>query len=283
MSQFGRILPLTASAALMVCASVGCNGPQNKQDEPLEPPVMAQEGAPSALAKPMPAEASADEVELVESAGRLREQYGRALESLLALYRRYGYFEKANWAEREIEELAAIAQYPYLGDRRAPSTRYEATQSIAEADALYAQARKLHEDAGGLGNLLGVGKGKLKAALDTYRRLIDQHPTSDKIDDAAYYAGEICASDTYKEYTLALNFFQRCLDWNPNTDYPVKFRMAFVYDYPLGDREKALALYKEVVASSPNRANVRFARERIAQITERTSHEAPDAEPGRPR
>jgi len=128
--------------------------------------------------------------------------------------------------------------------------------------------------------MLGGGKAKLQKALDAYRRLMDEHPNSDKIDDAAFYAGEIYASDTHKEYKLALNCYQRCLNWNPNTDLPAKFRMAVLYDRRLRDRERAMALYKEVVQSSPNRANIRFAQERIRVLTDRASYEAPDAEPG---
>ncbi|MBN1342642.1 MAG: tetratricopeptide repeat protein [Phycisphaerae bacterium] len=281
MFQIGRAAPLTVSAALMICAFSGCNSMDKKDaTAPQEPPVMGKSPHETALAKAQVPLGSRGEVELVEDAQRMKDEYRQALETLLAYYRRYGYYEKGNWAEREIDELRSVTRYPYLGDHTAASAKYEPKETLAEADNLFAEARKLHEEATGLGGLLGGGKEKLKKALDTYRRIIERYPTSDKIDEAAFYAGEIYASDPYKEYTLAINFYQRCLNWNPSTELPAKFRMAVVYDYHLRDREKALALYKEVIDSSGNRSNVRFAQERVRQITDRASHEAPDAEPG---
>lgn len=280
MSQFRRIAPLMVSTAVMACASVGCNGPGKKKDaQSLEPPVMAQDTEEGAIAKAQVPMTDASEADLVEEAGRMREQYRQALATLLAYYRRYGYFEKARWAQQEIADLRDITHYPYLGDHVMASKQYAPKEAVADADTLYEQARKLHKEGSGLSGLID-GKQKIAQALELYRRVIDQHPTSDKIDDAAFFAGQIYASDAYREYTLALNYYQRCLKWNPNTEHPAKFWMAYVYDYRLRDREKAIALYKEVIDSSPNRSNVRFAQERIRQLTDRGSHEAPDVEPG---
>jgi tetratricopeptide (TPR) repeat protein len=226
---------------------------------------------------------NASETDLAEAVGQMRSEYRRSLETLLAYYRRYGYLDKSNWAAKELIRLHSTPRYPYIGDAVAASTRYEPKDTVGQADAMYAQARKLHEEATGLGGMLGGGEEKMTEALELYGRIIELHATSDKIDDAAFYAAEIYASDSQKEYVLALNNYQRCLTWNANTEHPVKFRMAVVYDYRMRDREKAVALYKEVVDSSPNRSNVRFAQERIRQLTDRASHEAPDREPGVPR
>ncbi len=281
MCQLRRIAPLAASAALIACAATGCSGTRKGgQAESLEPPVMVQPGEDTAIAKaqnPMPQDR---EVDMVEEVGRLRAQYRQALESLRAFYGRYGYHDKANWAAKEIGELAAIPSYPYLGDPLAASVEHAPKETLANADTLYAQARKAHQDATGLAGMLGGSKEKLAEALKAYRAIIKNYPNSDKIDDAAFYAGEILASDTYKESKLALDSYERCLKWNPTTEHPVRFRMAMVYDYQIRDRAKAVAMYKQVVQSDRNRANVRFAEERIRQLTDRASHEAPDAEPG---
>ncbi len=279
MRQFARVAPLAASTALWLCA-VGCDSfGKKKEQEPVEPPVMGRSEEETALARAQLPMSNAGEVELVESAQRYRQQYRQSLESLLAYYRRLGYYEKGNWAKKEIRELEDVTRYHYLGDPIASSPKYAPKENVGSADELYAQARKLHEEATGIGGMLVGGKKKLAQALSLYRQIIDDHPTSDKIDDAAFYAGEIYGSDTYGEHTMALNFYQRCLKWNPNTNHPVRFRMAVLYDYQLQDREKALALYKEVVDLGKNRSNVRFSQDRIRQITDRASHEAPDVEP----
>jgi len=281
MYQICRAAPLMLLAALVICTSVGCDALGKKKDTSVEPPVMALDEDQGALARAQQVPSGkGGEVELVEQTQGFRAQYRQALETLLAYYRRYGYYDKGRWAEKEIRELRNVTRYPYLGDAVAASTRHEPKESLSQANALYDEARKLHQEATSLAGMLGGGKAKLQKALDAYRRLMDEHPNSDKIDDAAFYAGEIYASDTHKEYKLALNCYQRCLNWNPNTDLPAKFRMAVLYDRRLRDRERAMALYKEVVQSSPNRANIRFAQERIRVLTDRASYEAPDAEPG---
>jgi len=278
MCNYVRIAPVVVFCAVGVCLLSGCGTPAKPQAE-AQSPVIERSEQQAAIAKAQVPISAGSEVDLVERVASERTGYREALESLLAYYNQYGYLEKGGWVEKELRDLRAIPRYPYLGDRQAASPAYEAKASLPQADALYEQARKLHTEAGGLGSILGGGKDKLEAALKTYRQLIDQYPTSDKIDDAAFYIGEIYASDTYKEYTLALNFYQRCLKWNPNTEHPVPFRMAVVYDYRLRDRDKALALYRQVVQSSGNRSNVRFAQERIRQLTDKGSHEAPEAEP----
>jgi TolA-binding protein len=277
MHQLCRIAMLTAPFAFVVCLT-GCGAPQKKA-EPTEPPVMGEgQGKPEVIPTEFPS-GKATEVDLVEKARLARAQYQQALEALLAYYRKYGYFDRSNWAEKEILELRGITRYPYLGDAVAQNPRYQPKEDNAGADALYSQALTLYKEATGLGGLIG-GKEKLQKALDLFRQVIERYPNSDKIDDAAFYAGEIYASDDFKEYTLALNSYQRCLKWNPNTELPVKFRMAVLYDYRLRDREKAMDLYKQVVEAGKNASNVRYAQNRIRQLTDRGSYEAPDAEPG---
>lgn len=283
MFQYRRIAPLMVSTTILALASVGCNDLlKKKKAGPVEPPVMARGVEEDAIAKAQTSMPHGNEVDLVEETGRMRQQYRQALETLLAYYRRYGYFEKAKWAEQEVADLHTITRFPYLGDRIASSKTHAPTETVADADAIYQQARKLHKDGTGLSGLLD-GKQKLEQSLDLYRSLMNKHATSDKIDDAAFFAGQISASDAFKEYTLAINYYKRCLKWNADTEHPAKFWMAYVYDYRLRDREKAIALYKDVIDSSRNRSNVRFAQERIRQLTDRGSHEAPDVEPGTPR
>ncbi len=279
MCHVGRITPMALSATLLSCALLGCNSFGSKQEEPVAPPVAETSEASPAIVQAQVPLGKGGEVELVEASQRARAEYRQALASLYAYYNKYGYLDKSRWAQKEIEELQSVTQYPYLGDQRIASPDYQPAESVGDADTLYAEARKLHEDASGLGGLLGGSKEKLEEALTRYRQLIDRFPKSDKIDDAAFYAGEIYASDAYEEYTLALNYYQRCLKWNPATEHPAKFRMAFIYDRRMRDRERALALYKEVVATSANRANVRFAENRIRVLTDRGSYEAPDTEP----
>jgi len=281
MRSDSRVAPLTVVFALLLTTILGCEATK-KKGETAGPPVIERSETDSVLAKAQVPMSAGSEVDLVERVSNQRALYRESLESLLAYYRQYGYLEKSGWAEKEIRDLGRLPRYPYLGARSAvvAPKKYEAKDSIPQADALYEQARTAHTEGTGIGAALGGGgKTKLETALSTYRQVIEEYPTSDKIADAAFYVGEIYSSDAFKEYTLALEFYDKCLAWKPATEHPALFRKAVIYDYRLRDRDKAVALYKQVVSSSGNKSNVRFAQERIRQLTDKTSHEAPVAEP----
>src|ERR1051325_4099074 len=108
----------------------------------------------------------------------------------------------------------------------------------------------------------------MKQALAKFKEMVERYPTSNKIADAAYYIGEI-----HKEYgqerdnSIALEWYQKALDWNPDIQHPARFQMAVVLDYRMHEREKALALYQQVVDKEKfNKSNVDFSNERIRQL-----------------
>jgi tetratricopeptide (TPR) repeat protein len=78
-----------------------------------------------------------------------------------------------------------------------------------------------------------------------YTQLIRQYPTSDKIDDAAYQVAEIYES--FKNYEIALLYYQRAYQWNPETPHPARFHAAVLLDKRLHRRDEALELYQEAV------------------------------------
>ena len=98
--------------------------------------------------------------------------------------------------------------------------------------------------------------------------MISKYPSSDKIDDAAFYCGEI-----YKEYfkdqeEIALKWYERTWTWDPQTPHPARFQAAVVCDYRLRDRDRALELYQAVLTEEPNdKSNLRFATRRIRKLT----------------
>jgi len=285
MSRRHPFATLVASSVAVCLGCMGCEGTNAKKGEPLQSPVITRGDQETTIAKAQEPVPAGSEVDLVERVIGARSQYRETLQLLLAYYQQYGYLEKGGWVEREMKDLRSIPTYPYLGDRKtkmAARPGPEPKGPSPQADALYAQARKLHTEAGGMGAVLGGGKDKLDAALKLYQQLIEEYPTSDKIGDTAFFMGEIYSSDSFKEYTLAINSYQRCLTWNPNTQHPALFRMAVVYDYRIRNRDKAITLYKQVVQSANNPSNVRFAQERIRQLTDKMSFEAPTAEPPAP-
>ncbi len=119
-----------------------------------------------------------------------------------------------------------------------------------------------------------VNQAKLRQALGLYNELIQQYPSSDKIDDAAYKAGRIY--DYLKNYELAAVYYQRAFQWNEATTYPARYRAAWVMDQKLRMHKEALVLYQlAIVKESRYSDNVEFAKERVAAL----SKPMPEIEP----
>ena len=133
------------------------------------------------------------------------------------------------------------------------------------ADALFAKAMKLHQRGKILPGLTNYDKQR--QALGLFRQLVREHPTSDKIAQAAYYVGEI-----YKEYfdedVRAVHWYERAWQWQPDLLLPARFQAATVYDLRLAQYGTAVRLYQEVIKHEQfNGSNVRFARRRIEELT----------------
>ncbi len=128
----------------------------------------------------------AEEVDLVEDMTGRRNGYRGSLKALIDFYEAAGDATKLAWAKRE---YALMPQYRYLMPGEALRADLQATDSIDIADELYAEAIGLYEEAGGL--LIIIDEDKLRYSLNKFNQLIENYPSSDKIDDAAYKAGRI--------------------------------------------------------------------------------------------
>ncbi|NLX13878.1 MAG: hypothetical protein GXY44_09535 [Phycisphaerales bacterium] len=245
------------------------------------PPVVSLESPPGVVIPPIPI-ADRTEIDLVEELVLHRSMYARFLNALGSYYLERGPEYKVNWVREEQRQLGLVKPYPYIMEASVPPPDLRPTDSIAEADKLYEDALTLMRKAGH-GVPIWYHAGTMKHALAKLKVLIEQYPTSDKIDDAAFYIGEI-----HKEYglgdsgleldnELALKWYQRAIDWDPKTPHPVRFQMAVVLDYRLHERERALAMYQRVLAEEAdlNRSNTHWASVRIGQLTREETRHAP--------
>ena len=223
--------------------------------------------------------AEATEVDLVEELARARQNYQQYLRALITYYSEKGFRHKAVWAERELKDLSTVKTYRYLVDAEIPGAELVPRDSIPAADTLFEDGRNYMRQ-GGHGIPLVYSAKTLKKALEKFNQIIREYPTSDKIDDAAFYAGEI-----YKEYfndnLRAVQYYQRVWEWSPETTHPARFQAAVVYDYRLHDRDRALELYQQVLEHETfNRSNAHFATRRIKQLTEDPEATAPEEPQG---
>ena len=209
----------------------------------------------------------AGEVDLVEAVALHRHRYFATLEQLEQYYSQHGYAQKQTWAAFELDGLRGVKRFRYLMDAEVPTLTLKATDSIAEADALYEKGLDLMKR-GGHGVPAIYRKDRMIEAAEVFRDLITTYPSSDKIDDAAFFCGEI-----HKEYLpgqdeIAVRWYERAWTWNPEISHPARFQAAVVYDYRLHDRDRALELYQALMKDQNGEpANLRFASRRISELT----------------
>ena len=251
-------ISLIAALVLPGLFLVGCDNTKSRDAHLLEAQVavVPQDGVYLAP--------GANEVDYVENLAASRDAYRRALIGLLEHYSTIGNATKLQWAQTELKTFDQMVRYQYLQPAEWVSENLAATDSIEEADVLYKEAKGLYNESGGM--IIVANKAKLQQALGLFNQLIQQYPTSDKIDDAAYKAGRIY--EYLKNYELAAVYYQRAFQWNEATTYPARFRAAKVMDKKLRMRSEALTLYKLAIVKEPRYSdNVEFAKERVAALS----------------
>lgn len=208
------------------------------------------------------------EVDLVESVLDHRTQYRRDLSRLRDHYRRHGDVRKTIWAESELKGLRAVKQFKYFLDAEVAPKDLKATDSVPEANALLNHGLDLMKE-GGHGVPVFYREDLMVEAANEFRTLIESYPTSDKIDDAAFYLGEIHRSYFRGQEFLAAQWYERAATWDPGTPHPATFHAAVLYDEFLQERGRALELYHGVLKSDSNVAHVRRATKRIQALSAR--------------
>lgn len=205
------------------------------------------------------------EIDIVEQLAANRRAYRQALELLVDYYSSSGNHMKLTWAKRELDSLVTVPRYKYLLQAEMAGPNLRAAASIPLADQLYDDAMASYEKARGL--LIFVDEKRLGIALDEFNELITRYPSSDKIDDAAFKAGEIY--EHFKDYEVAAVYYNRAHQWDPRTPYPARFKTAYVLDKYLKQRARALSLYREYLESEveEHRQYRIFADKRIRELS----------------
>jgi len=260
-----RITRAAAAIALAGLAASGCNvdGRWTRTGGPSGPVTLVRATGQGVDMSVVPTQ----EVDLVENVLSHRQAYRAGLEELLAHYRAQGCAEKVAWAQYELQGVDLVKQFRYLLDSEVPSGSLHPTDRIAEADANYAKGLELMRK-GGHGVPIIYREDRMLEAAEVFRQLIENYPTSDKIDDAAFYLGEIHKEYLPNQDPIAVNWYERAWTWDPNTPHPARFQAAVVYQYRLHDRDRALELYRQVVEhETDNLSNVRFATRQIEELT----------------
>jgi tetratricopeptide (TPR) repeat protein len=250
----------TAALIVLLSVSVGCQNVDRGRGQ-LVPQSSTQRYGPAAVLNV----ADKSEADLVEQMAVSRQAYRQGLQLLVTYYTRAGNNMKLQWAKKELGALDTMEKYFYIvlpGD----VGNLKPVASIPAADDLYYEGEEFEKKAGPLPLL--KDENSLRLALQRYNQLIQQYPTSDKIDDAAYKGGVIY--EYFQDYSIALLYYQRAFEWDPDTIYPARFRAARVLDQNLHRNAEALKLYQEAVKTEGRFDKYRewreFAERRIREM-----------------
>lgn len=244
-------LGLTVLLTVLLNVLVGCHGVDSGKSQ-LLPATMKDVSV-----------VEAGEADIIEQMSINRLAYRQYLESLVAHYKKTGNNMKLGWAEDELKRLNKMPQYNYVIEASVAGPNLKAEDSITIADYMYDEALRLEKKAKRL--ILIKDEDLLRVALDKYNQLIKKHPSSDKIDDAAYRAGGIF--EYFKDYTIALLYYQRAYQWDPATIHPARFKAAYILDEYLHRRAEALELYEQAVEKDKlSKSCKEFAEKRIIEL-----------------
>ncbi len=206
----------------------------------------------------------AAEADYVENMAATRQAYRQALQGLANYYASVGNATKLQWANTELKTFDQMVHYRYLQPAEWVPENLTAMNSIEDADILYNEAINLYRQAGGF--LIVTNEARLRQSLSLFNQVIQQYPSSDKIDDAAYRAAMIY--EHLKNYELAAIYFQRTFQWNEATPYPARFRAARIMDQRLRMRREALMLYRLAVEKESRYVeNTEYATMRINALS----------------
>jgi tetratricopeptide (TPR) repeat protein len=238
---------IIATTLLLLVATVGCTPSDRGLGQRLPQRTIYESPAPAGEANQVAG--STDEVDLVEQVATYRRSYRRSLELLVTHYTVVGDNRKLKWAQEELTALDRMPQYRYIIDAQVMPADLKASTRIPAADELYLDAVETQRQAEPIGIL--KDEELLRVALAKYNSLIRQYPNSDKIDDAAYRAAGIY--DYFKDYEIALLYYQRAYQWDPDTPYPARFHAASILDKKLHRRGEALEAYQDAVLREGDR------------------------------
>jgi tetratricopeptide (TPR) repeat protein len=204
------------------------------------------------------------EVELVENVLKARKDYWTSLDKLRQHYVSVNDIERAKWVEEELKSYHRMMKYSYRLDvKDVPPPTLTPKKNVVEANNLFRRAVEYK------------GRGAGEEYVDNQRRaeillqaILEKHPESDKIADAAYHLGEIY--EQYRprpQYERAAAYFERSYQWNKASATDARLRAARLYDHQLRMLDRAKEGYRGVMNHDTNPERVAEAERRLTELS----------------
>ncbi len=202
------------------------------------------------------------DIELVERLLAARRDYQNTLEQLRAYYISAGDVERSRWAEEELRQYHRVLKHAYRLELDVPPPTLRAAYHVPEANELYRRAMTYKDHGWGSDYVDNQRRAEL-----LFQRILTAYPQSDMIDDAAFQLGDMYESKGYRMYRRAAAYYERCFQWNPNTQFDARMRAARLYDRQLNDRARAIELYREITTHETDARQIQEAQRRLAEMT----------------
>jgi TolA-binding protein len=226
--------------------------------------VLAIAGSPPRAQTPAATSGSGrpSDIELVEKLLVARRDYQKALENLRTHYLQGNDLERAKWAEEELLQYHRVPKQAYRLELDVPPPNLSGLSNVPDANKLFTRAMKYKDQGWGTDYIDNQRRAEL-----LFQELLTRYPASDKISDAAYMLGEIYENKPYKQYRRAAQYFERCYQWNPRTQFDARIRAARIYDRQLAERPRAMELYREVTTHEIDPKRIQEATKRLADLS----------------
>jgi tetratricopeptide (TPR) repeat protein len=140
--------------------------------------------------------------------------------------------------------------------------------SIPDADDAFAHAEVLRTAVNPFAK-----RSRYEEALRLYRKVLERWPGSDKAEACRYQIANIHESVFYRDYAAAIAMYESVLENHPATDFPVRWRIAVLYDNRLRELPEALAWYERSAAESASEEVRERAAHRARELRERLAAE----------
>jgi hypothetical protein len=217
-----------------------------------------------AQSRPTPGQSStATDIGLVKRVMSARREYQRSLEQLHSYYDSTGDAERRKWAETELLNFHRVPQPAYIMDLDVAGPGLRCDQNVPAANELYRKAMSYKSKGLGFGT---EHQDNLVRCEMLLQQLLGQYPTSNKASDAAYQLGDIYENRKPPQYRRSAVYFERSVQWNTSTSNDARLRAARLYDRQLGERSKAIELYKEVLQHETDERRRQEAQRRLGDI-----------------